>query len=259
MEGRSPFAVSTDRKAMRSLFSFLREEGLWPVDPTEKLKGIKVPFRSREAPSMEEVEKMLTYRCRKPDEDARYHMMTLLLMTTGLRISEAAGLRKSGINLAKRELKVVGKGDKEGMVPLLPVTVDAIREYMRAHPDGGSPFLFPGKGKTGYWSIYSYEKTLKRACAAVGIKKYTPHCLRHFFATYTLEHGAKLEVVSKILRHAKVGTTADIYRHVRTGEMHEEQAKFSPLSQQPPAPRLAGPSTALALVPGEGVRDGKAA
>jgi len=73
------------------------------------------------------------------------------------------------------------------------------------------------------------EKTLRRACLRAGIEPFTPHQLRHLYATEMLRNGAKLEVVGRILGHSSIGITADIYRHVRTGEMHEEARRCAPM------------------------------
>jgi integrase/recombinase XerD len=224
----SPARVATDRKAMRSLFSFLKEENLWPMDPTAGLKSIKVPFRSKEPPTVEEVCKLLEYECHWAESTRKFRIMTMLLATTGLRLSEACGLRKDCVLFAKHELRVIGKGNKEGMVPMLAETEELLRAWLADHPDKKSPYVFPGDNPMGYWNISSYEKTMKRACKQFGFRKFTPHSMRHFFATQMLHNGAKLEVVSKILRHASVGTTADIYRFVLTGEMHEASTKHAP-------------------------------
>jgi site-specific recombinase XerD len=76
------------------------------------------------------------------------------------------------------------------------------------------------------------EKTLGQACARAGVRPFTPHQLRHFYATEMLRNGAKLEVVGRILGHRGIGVTADIYRHVLTGEMHEAVERFGPLKGQ---------------------------
>jgi len=250
LETCSPARVATDRKALRSLFSFLREEGLWAVDPTERIKSIRVPRHTKEPPTLEEVCKLLEYECHGIGQTQKYRVMTQLLATTGLRLTEACSLKKSGVLFSKHELRVWGKGmggGKEGIVPMIPAAEVLLKDWMERHPDKSSPYVFPGGGKTGYWSISSYEKTLKRACKKYGLKNFHPHTLRHFFATYTLSHGAKLEVVSKILRHASVGTTADIYRHVLTGEMHDAARDFAPQLTMP----------ALVALPEHGVVEGE--
>ena len=100
---------------------------------------------------------------------------------------------------------------------------------MRKNP-GDSLFLFPGDTRTGHMNIHNLEKTLRRACLRAGVRPFTPHQLRHLYATEMLRGGAKLEVVARILGHASVGVTADIYRHVATAELHEEHIRFAPFN-----------------------------
>ena len=165
---------------------------------------------------------------RRKDAD-KLRILVMLLATTGLRITEAASLPRDGVNLGALELRVIGKGDRARVVPLLPQTAEALKEYMgRRHSD--SPYLFPGKTATGYMNIHNLEKTLRRACKRAGVRPFTPHQLRHLYATEMLRGGAKLEVVARILGHASVGVTADIYRHVATAELHEEHLRFAPLN-----------------------------
>jgi len=76
----------------------------------------------------------------------------------------------------------------------------------------------------------SLDKTLRKACLREGVTPFTPHQLRHFYATQMLRGGAKVEVVARILGHARVGVTCDIYRHVATEELHQEHSKYAPLN-----------------------------
>lgn len=232
LESVSTAEASNDRKALRSFFKFLHEEGLWPADPTAGLKAIKVRYRAKEIPEPEDIQKLLQYECHRAKDTPKFRTMLILLITTGLRVTEAASILKKNIDFNRREIKVIGKGGKEGVVPLLSVTADALKRYIDEH-NNGSPQLFPGDNPLGYWNVSSIEKNLKRACAKLGIKKVAPHQLRHYFATYALREGAKLEVISKILRHASAATTLDLYRHVLTEEMHETAERFAPLSRTP--------------------------
>lgn len=93
-----------------------------------------------------------------------------------------------------------------------------------------SPYLFPGDTSTGHMNIHNLEKTLRRACLRAGVRPFTPHQLRHLYATTMLRDGGKLEIVSRILGHAGVGVTADIYRHVAMAEVHEEHLRFAPFN-----------------------------
>ncbi len=230
LEHVSTSRVSNDRKALRSFFSFLYSEGQWPTDPTHGLKPIRVRYRARELPETGDIQRLLQYRCYRERDTAKFRTMLILLITTGLRVSEAAGILKRNISFSTNEVKVIGKGDKEGVVPVLPMMAEVLKRYIDEYSDN-SAYLFPGDTELGYWSVSSFEKTLVRACLKLGIEKITPHQLRHYFATHALRGGAKLEVVSKILRHASVAVTADIYRHVLTQEMHETAERYAPLSQ----------------------------
>ena len=152
----------------------------------------------------------------------------VLLLDTGLRITEACSIRVGNLDLDGGSVKVLGKGDKERRVPMSPLTVVLVRAYV-ADRQLDSGYLFPANNADGYWDRASIEKTLKRQCRRLGIHPFPPHALRHHFATHALRGGAKLEVVSRILGHSSVGITADVYRHVDSGEMAEEHRRYGPL------------------------------
>jgi len=229
--GVSPSAVENMRKALRSLFRFLHEEGLWGEDPTEKIRRVKVSYGNRPCPTPDEVRQVIDVGCHRRKDTDKLRTIVQLLAATGLRMSECAGLRKDAVDWGALELRIVGKGDKFRVVPLLPSTADMLRGWIERHAND-SPYVFPGEGVGGHASIHNVEKTLRRACIRAGVTPFSPHGLRHFYATEMLKAGAKLEVVGRILGHASIGITADIYRHVRTEEMHEEHRRFAPMNAQ---------------------------
>lgn len=228
-DGLSQAAVENQRKAITSLFKFLVEENLWSEDPTAGIKHIRVVTAQRQPPSPEDVERVLEVGCARSVDSDKIRMVIILLATTGLRITECMSLRRDGIDLEAKELRIVGKGNKPRTVPLLRETAEMLRAYTEKYPSD-SPFVFPGETKTGFAEIYNIQKTLKRACIRAGIKPFTPHGLRHFYATEMLKNGAKLEVVSRILGHSSVGITGDVYRHVKTEEIHEAAERHAPLN-----------------------------
>lgn len=229
LEERSAATASMSRKAARSLFGFLFTEGLWPVDPTARLGGIKGDSLPKAAPSVDEVATVMSYRCRAREDAERFRCLTALLATTGLRVSEGVGLRKDCVHAERGELVTLGKGKKAGVVPFVPSMAAALKDFMTARPSA-SPFVFPSaESRSGHWNKGSYERTFRAACLSLGLPPYTPHSLRHFYATHMLKSGAKIEVVSRILRHSSISTTVDVYRHVRTEEMHEAVAMHAPL------------------------------
>jgi len=229
LEEVSPALVSNERKALASLFSFLHSEGLWPSNPLNGVGHVRVRYRERLCPDIGDVVRVLECRCLRRKDTEKLRILVLLLATTGLRATEAAGLLKDGVNTETLELRVVGKGDKARTVPLLPQTAEALRDHMRRRRSE-SPYLFPGNTATGHMDIHNLEKTLRRMCKRIGIRPFTPHQLRHFYATQMLRGGAKLEIVSKILGHASIGVTGDIYRHVAMTEVHEEHLRFAPFN-----------------------------
>jgi integrase len=229
LEEVSPALVSNERKALANLFRFIHSEGLWPVNPLNGVGHVRVRYRERLCPEIGDVVRVLGTDCFRGKDTDKLRMLVLLLATTGLRISETAGVLKRDIDLGALELRVTGKGDKPRVVPLLPLTAQALASYM-GRRESASPYLFPGGGVTGHMEIHNFEKTLRRACGRAGVTPFTPHQLRHLYATHMLRGGAKLEVVARILGHASVGVTADIYRHVATAELHEEHLRFAPLN-----------------------------
>ncbi len=178
---------------------------------------------------MEDVEKVLEIGCLRAQDSMKIRTVVILLATTGLRLTECMSLKKDSIDLDSKELKILGKGGKRRVVPLLESTAEMLAGYMEAR-QSDSPFVFPGNTRTGYAEIYNVEKTLKRACLRAGVEPFTPHQLRHLYATEMLRSGAKLEVVERILGHASIGITADIYRHVNRGELHEENDRYAPMN-----------------------------
>ncbi len=229
LEEVSPALVSNERKALASLFGFLHQEGLWPVNPLNGVGHVRVRYRERLCPDVEDVVRVLESRCMRRKDTEKLRTLVLLLATTGIRITEAASILKDGIDLKALELRVRGKGDKQRTVPLLPQTAEGLRDYMKRRKSQ-SPYLFPGDTKTGHMNIHNLEKTLRRMCVRLGVRPFTPHQLRHLYATTMLRDGAKLEIVSRILGHAGVGVTADIYRHIAMAEVHEEHLRFAPFN-----------------------------
>jgi integrase/recombinase XerD len=229
--GTSATATKGMQKSITSLFKFLSKERLWPEDITAGLEGIKVPRTEKYVPPLADVEKVLAEGgwARKKDAD-KMRLLIVLLAETGLRITEAVTIEKDKLDLDARMVEVLGKGDKVRTVPLSEPVIAYLKQYIKEHLSE-SPYLFPGAGaELKHWQIHNAEKTLKRACERAKVKPFTPHSLRHLFATTALKNGAKLEVVSRIPGHASVGITGDVYRHVDLEEMREEVDRHGPMS-----------------------------
>jgi len=217
------------RKALANLVGFLHQEGLWPVNPLNGVGHIRVRYRERLCPDVENVMRVLGTECSRRKDTDKLRTLVLLLATTGLRITEVASILRQNMDPKALELRVTGKGDRWRVVLLLPETDEALARYMRRRR-GDSLFLFPGNTRTGYMNIHNLEKTLRRMCKRIGVTPFALHQLRHLYATHMLRGGAKLEVVSRILGHAGMGVTAPIYRHVAMAEVHEKHLRFAPFN-----------------------------
>jgi len=221
--------VNTDRKALRSYFRFIHTIGLWPTDPTQNLKPIRVKYKEREIPKDEDITKLLKEPCYCKKDTEKFRLMVVLLLDTGLRINEACSILKDNIYFDSLGIKVTGKGGNERFVPISEYTGKLLETWLKAHPD--TKWLFPANNAWGYWDERSFEKTMKRQCQRCGIKPFSPHALRHYFATHNLRNGARLEIVSKILGHASIAITADLYCHIDREEIHEAHRRYSPFTK----------------------------
>ena len=148
-----------------------------------------------------------------------------LLYAAGLRISEALALNKTDINGVM--LKVVGKGNKERLVPLLEEARNAIKDYIDARPFLNESALFIGKaGKRLQAGVF--QANIRKLRNYLNLPEHvTPHALRHSFATHMLGNGADLKVIQECLGHASLSTT-QIYTHINPAQMAENYQKMFP-------------------------------
>jgi integrase/recombinase XerD len=215
--------------SLRRFFSWLVRERLREDDPSLRLKG---PRTGRHLPttlSEIDVDSLLAAPGGDTALARRDAAMLEVLYATGLRVSELVGLSWSQVNLVVGVVRIVGKGNKERLVPLGDVARDKLDEYLKfTRPDilhaRVSDALFPttrGAAMTrqAFWHL------IKRYALKAGLRsELSPHTLRHAFATHLLNHGADLRVVQLLLGHADISTT-QIYTHLareRLKVLHEQ-------------------------------------
>lgn len=226
LKGASPTAVKNELKALKSFFGYLHDQGLWFEDPVKNMRPPKVPRREVKAPSLEEVVKLLSVV-----DTPKLTAMLNLFLDTGIRFGELAGLTWGRVDLAGREITVIGKGNKERTVPISPITC-AILEKVKNNHAQPDDLVFPSRSIEG-WDNRDANRSLARLCRKAGIKKYTCHQFRHFFATHTLEHGGEgiLKAVSEMLGHASTSTTVDFYLHTDKARIRKAHDEHGPLAQ----------------------------
>jgi integrase/recombinase XerD len=155
-------------------------------------------------------------------------MLLRTIYATGLRIHEALHLTAGAIDSSRMVVRVLGKGQKERLVPLSPRLLDELRSYWRdTRP---APWMFPGKDRRKPLNAATVQKACQRTCRAAGVPRITPHTLRHCHATHLLEAGVDTRTIQALLGHHRIGTTA-LYTHVSLAGV---QQVVSPLDRLPP-------------------------
>jgi integrase/recombinase XerD len=160
-----------------------------------------------------------------------------LLYAGGLRVGEAIGLDREDLSIDGGFVRVVGKGDRERLLPLGEIAIDWLGRYLEAvrpawlavshvRPARGGPVFLTERGRRlGRQAAWS---TVKRAAGAAGLSsRVTPHTLRHSFATHMLEGGADLRIVQELLGHASISTT-QLYTHLTGERIKEVYARAHP-------------------------------
>ncbi len=218
--------------AMRGLHNFALDETLASSNPLASIAAPRLLHTLPDTLSVAEVDKLLALPQENTALEQRDKTMLELLYATGLRVSELVSLRCEDLHLSSGYLYAFGKGDKQRLVPIAPVTIEYVRDYLATARkellrDRLCNILFlnrSGRGLTrqGFW------KMIKRRARQAGISKnVTPHTLRHSFATHLLENGADLRVVQTLLGHADI-TTTQIYTHVTRKHLKSVHQRYHP-------------------------------
>ncbi len=212
---RNPSTVARKLSSLRSFFYFLNKEEIVPQNPLEDIETPKIKRKLPQVLTIGEVEKLLnTIETKKDNESIRAKAMFELLYATGMRVSEVLNLKINDLNLEEGFVRVIGKRNKERIVPIGEPAILAIKEYLNfVRPsflnkkDISNPYLFLNQ-KGGKLTRMGFWKILKRYVKLAGIeKKITPHTFRHTFATHLLEGGANLRIVQELLGHSNISTT----------------------------------------------------
>ncbi|NUU67248.1 site-specific tyrosine recombinase XerD [Enterobacteriaceae bacterium BIT-l23] len=219
--------------ALRRLFQYLYREKMRPDDPSALLSSPKLPQRLPKDLSEAQVERLLQAPLVEQPLELRDKAMLELLYATGLRVSELVGLQLSDVSLRQGVVRVIGKGNKERLVPLGEESVWWLENYL-TH---GRPWLLNGQTSDVLFpsqrgrqmTRQTFWHRIKHYAALAGIDgdKLSPHVLRHAFATHLLNHGADLRVVQMLLGHSDLSTT-QIYTHVATERLRQLHQQHHP-------------------------------
>jgi integrase/recombinase XerD len=203
--------------SLRSFFDWLVMEGDRKDNPCDPVDSPKLGRYLPEVLSVDEVTSIIDSVDLSKWTGKRDKAILEILYGCGLRVSEAVGLKISNVYLDEGFVRVVGKGDKERIVPMGEMAASAVREYMAVRPDPASPqyddILFLNRFGKAISRVALFNMVKNQAMAAGVNKEISPHTFRHSFATHLIENGADLRVVQEMLGHESILTT-EIYTHI---------------------------------------------
>ncbi|HEY0977898.1 MAG TPA: tyrosine-type recombinase/integrase [Flavobacteriales bacterium] len=216
--GTGPRSVNRKLSALRAYYRFGRRVGAVTADPTELLEPPRTPKRLPEYVEEVRMDRLLNdLTWPEGFTGLRDRTIVELLYGTGMRLAELVGLVPDDIDLRRRTVRVLGKRNKERIIPLADPLVELIRTYLHER----EPLILEGTGHSPLLVKPSGEPLPRRAVQTLVTRylgtvttqrKRSPHVLRHTFATHLLEHGADLNAVKELLGHAGLAAT-QVYTH----------------------------------------------
>jgi integrase/recombinase XerD len=218
--------------ALRALYNFAEAEKLLSQNIAASLP---LPGRWKRLPkSLSHMEVEILLKPEKPPTPATLCDQAVLELAyaSGLRLAELRGIRLEHLHLDAGFVTVIGKGNKERVVPVGKKAIDAINDYLA----GGRPKLITAKSPANLFltkrgrpfASNTLWLRIKQRVRRTGVERnVTPHMLRHSFATHLLENGADLRVIQELLGHSNISTT-EVYTHVAVSRLREVHRKFHP-------------------------------
>lgn len=230
--GARPRSTARQLSSFRRFYRFLLRENALQEDPTAQIAMPKIGRALPKSLTEEEVDALLGAPVTHDPLGYRDRTMLEVLYATGLRVSELVNLKISQVNLNQGVLRIVGKGDRERLIPLGEEAVKWLTEFSQGARaeillERQTDYFFPTRRgermtRQAFWHI------IKRYANKGGIlKPLSPHTLRHAFATHLLNHGADLRVVQMLLGHSDLSTT-QIYTHVARERLKELHGQHHP-------------------------------
>lgn len=230
--GISPRSQCRILSGVRAFYKYLYLDGYIKDDPTELLESPKLGDHLPEVLTTEEVDRLEQAIDLSKWEGQRNKAIIEVLFSCGLRVSELVNLKMSALYLAEQFVRIMGKGNKERLVPISENAIEQLkywfidRSHMNIKP-GEEDYVFLNR-RGAHLTRTMILIMIKRLGAEAGIQKtISPHTLRHSFATALLEGGADLRAIQSMLGHESIGTT-EIYTHIDTHTLREEILNHHP-------------------------------
>jgi integrase/recombinase XerD len=227
---------------VRSFCKYLRIEGLIEGDPVELVESPRPQRKLPDVLSVEEIHTLIESIDLSRREGVRNKAMLETMYSCGLRVTELVDLKLSQVDLIDGVVRVIGKGNKERIVPIGTTAMNAIDDYLSHYrsalvPQSGfEDTLFLGRQGRSMSRQMTFTM-IRRVTIQAGIRKnVSPHTFRHSFATHLVEAGADLRAVQVMLGHAQL-TTTEIYTHLDRRFLRDQVTKFHPRSGEAAVPK----------------------
>lgn len=230
--GISPRSQARILAGIRAFCRFLVLERFLEKDPSELLETPKLGRHLPDVLTVGEIDAMVNALPADKEETPRNHAIIETLYGSGLRVSELVEAKLSRIDLEREMMIVEGKGSKQRIVPMSPVSVSLIKDYLEIRSrqsvkSGASDILFLNRRGAPLTRVMVFY-IIRDLAAAAGInKKVSPHTLRHSFATHLLEGGANLRAIQEMLGHESIATT-ELYLHLDRSHLRKELMEHHP-------------------------------
>lgn len=232
----SPGSQARILSGIRAFYAYLNLEGICNTNPTDLLEGPKLPRKLPVYLDLEEIDLMLGQIDMSKPEGQRNKAMIEMLYSCGLRVSELINLRISQLHMNEGFIRVIGKGNKERLIPMGSEAGNQVTLYINLYRKQISPL--PGEEDMLFISTRGKRLTrvmvfhiVKALAKQAGIKKpISPHTFRHSFATHLVEGGADLRAVQEMLGHESI-TTTEIYTHLDRSYLESEILNHHPRSK----------------------------
>lgn len=230
-------SINRKLSALKTYYSFLKKTKQIEISPFEKGifmlktdKKQKIPF------SEAEIEKVLSYFSSKSSfDEVRDRAVIEMLYATGMRRSELANLKVGDVDLIQCQVKILGKGDKERYIPIIPELENTLHEYLKLRAEiankKSEDYLFLVKNGKKIYPTLIYRIINSYFSAVTSKKNVSPHVLRHSFASHLLDNGADLNTVKELLGHASLAST-QVYTNTSLVELKRQYKKAHPRAEQ---------------------------
>ncbi len=233
--GLSAYSQARILSGIKAFYKFMLYEDRCPTDPAALIEGPKLGRKLPDVLDLHEIELLFSAIDHSTPEGTRNRAMLEMLYSSGLRVSELVTLTLNNLYFEAGFIRVIGKGNKERLVPVgrdavkhTNIYLDGVRRHMAVKP-GHENTLFLNRRGAGLTRVMIFT-IIKRLATEVGLKKQvSPHTFRHSFATHLVEGGADLRAVQEMLGHESI-TTTEVYTHMDREYLKQVITEFHPRS-----------------------------